>query len=60
VISNYTWESTAVGYLDVIESFPEAAPPTSEIEVPAWFRDPRPENDIPLETLSERYFGSPD
>jgi sucrose-phosphate synthase len=59
VISKYTWERTAEGYLDVIESFPEAAPPASEIEVPAWFRDPRPDNDIPLEKLSQLYFRSP-
>ena len=59
VISKYTWERTAEGYLGVVESFSEAAPPAREIAIPAWFRDPRPGNDIPLEKLSQRYFRSP-
>ena len=56
VVSKYTWERTAESYLDVIERFSEAAPPAAEIEIPAWFLDPKPEHDIPLETLSKRYF----
>ncbi len=56
VISKYTWERTAEGYLRVLEKIQVAAPRPRESQIPPWFTHPSPENDIPLETLSNIYF----
>jgi sucrose-phosphate synthase len=48
VLSRYTWERTAGGYLDVIERM--LAP---WLPIPAYFGDPRPENDLAAALLEE-------
>ena len=55
VISKYTWERTAEGYLGVLEKVQDAAPRLRESVIPAWFTNPNAENEIPLETLSKFY-----
>lgn len=53
VLSRYTWDRTATGYEAVLTDLPmrgEAA------EIPAYFRHPTPENDIPLRDLAALYF----
>ena len=52
VISKYTWERTAEGYLRVLGELQETGARTSESEIPAWFTNPTPENCIPLTILS--------
>ena len=56
VISKYTWERTAEGYLGVLEKLREAVPRGGESEIPPWFTNPSPKNEIPLKTLAELYF----
>ncbi len=56
VISKYTWDRTAEGYLRVLEEVQESESLSRESVIPAWFTDPSPENEIPLETLSNLYF----
>jgi sucrose-phosphate synthase len=51
----YTWEQTAKGYLKVIESLLKTAqhPGTGKkLPIPAYFRQPLPENDFTLEELT--------
>ena len=64
VLAQYTWERTAEGYLEAIEGrgrteenkdgFPT---PALRVEIPAYFTDPKHENDISIEMLDELYFG---
>ncbi len=58
VITRYTWERTAAGYLEVIQAeravSPEDRP--GQLPIPAYFTRPRPENQIPLEELAQQYF----
>jgi len=56
VVTKYTWERTAEGYLRVLEELREAAPRLGESEIPPWFTNSIPENEIPLKTLSDLYF----
>jgi sucrose-phosphate synthase len=56
VISKYTWERTAEGYLQVLESLKETGSGKTAFEIPAWFTNPTPEKDIPLETISNLVF----
>lgn len=57
VVSKYTWERTADGYLSVISDILKEMEPQTQIEIPLWFSDPSPGNEIPLELLSKLYFG---
>jgi sucrose-phosphate synthase len=64
VLAHYTWERTAAGYLGAIEGrrAEEATPrsfptPSPRVEIPTYFTDPKPENDISLQKLDELYFG---
>jgi sucrose-phosphate synthase len=54
VLERYTWEATARGYVNVLEDILEHAPSAVEqLPIPAYFTDPRAENDISLETLKD-------
>ncbi|MBE9125826.1 MULTISPECIES: glycosyltransferase [unclassified Coleofasciculus] len=60
VLSKHTWESTAKGYLSVIEqilSSPRANRSTELLPIPPYFSNPQPDNEISLEELSRLYFG---
>ncbi|MBC7227831.1 MAG: glycosyltransferase [Thermoflexales bacterium] len=60
VLARYTWERTAEGYLRVAQQVLEGeffGPSEPLLPIPPYFRDPRPENDIPLEDLRRWYFG---
>lgn len=60
VLARYTWERTAEGYAWAAEQvlaggvFRPSEPP---LPIPAYFRNPGPETDIPLEDLRRWYFG---
>jgi sucrose-phosphate synthase len=56
VLSHYTWERTAEGYLAVIEAMLDGPPHQGDLPIPAYFTDPRPENDIPPSALEGLYF----
>ena len=56
VLSRYTWERTAEGYLGVVERMLERPAHVGELVIPAYFTDPRPDNDIPLFDLEALYF----
>lgn len=59
VISKYTWECTAEGYLNVIESIVKAGCRPGEIDIPPYFTDPAPiKHEIPVEALAKIYFWS--
>ncbi len=60
VLARYTWERTAEGYLAVVRQVLKGDPfrPSEPLlPIPPYFRDPRPEDDIPLEELQHWYFG---
>jgi sucrose-phosphate synthase len=57
VLSRYTWERTAEGYLHTIEEMLAGPAHRGDLAIPAYFTDPSPENDIPLEDLANVYFG---
>jgi hypothetical protein len=53
-LERYTWEATARGYVNVLEDILEHAPSAvQQLPIPAYFTDPRVENDISLETLKD-------
>lgn len=63
VLSRYTWERTAEGYLEALagregneEPDPGFPTPSGRLETPAYFTDPAPQNDLGLEALDELYF----
>jgi sucrose-phosphate synthase len=58
VLSRYTWERTAAGYLDAIEAMLAGPPHEGALAVPAYFTDPGPDTGISLATLEALYFGS--
>lgn len=47
VLDRYTWEQTALGYLQVIEEVLDA-----HLAIPAYFRDPAPQNEASLDPLA--------
>jgi len=59
VITRYTWDRTAEGYLAVIEQALRSRPATtaSKLPIPAYFIDPSPDNEISLNELANLYFG---
>jgi sucrose-phosphate synthase len=59
VITRYTWERTAEGYLDVISevlSGQQPAIPEKRLPIPDYFSQPTPENKINLDELANLYF----
>jgi sucrose-phosphate synthase len=59
VLSRYTWEQTAAGYLDTISGLgreppavPAAANGAQALPIPAYFWDPRPQTDLSVESLA--------
>jgi sucrose-phosphate synthase len=60
VLNNYTWESTAIGYLTAIAqvlSSPKITPPAELLPIHPFFLNPQPDCDISLAELSRLYFG---
>jgi sucrose-phosphate synthase len=58
VRTHYIWQRTAERYLDLIAQAvadPEARRSSERLPVHPYFVDPRPENDISLETLDDLY-----
>ena len=56
VISRYTWDRTAAGYLAVIKEAMSKPAPTGHLPIPTYFTQPEPDNRIELSELSELYF----
>jgi sucrose-phosphate synthase len=60
VISRYTWDRTAEGYLAVLESelarTGQKEMAHTRLPIPAYFIQPTPENHIPLNELARLYF----
>ncbi|HBL62703.1 MAG TPA: glycosyltransferase family 1 protein [Cyanobacteria bacterium UBA8803] len=59
VLSKYTWESTAKGYLSLIEqvlSSPRTNLGRDLLPIHSYFQNPQPANDISLAELSQLYF----
>ena len=56
VLSRYTWERTAEGYLNVIEDMLRAAAGDGELPISRYFTDPTPDTDVPLADLAALYF----
>lgn len=58
VVSRYTWEQTARGYLETAKGIASSsASPSKKIPIPKYFTSPSPENDIKPDRLEEIYFG---
>jgi sucrose-phosphate synthase len=58
VRTHYVWQRTAEGYLDLIAQAvadPDARRSSERLPIPPYFVDPRPENDISLDTLDDLY-----
>jgi sucrose-phosphate synthase len=50
VLERYTWDRTAEGYEAVVQSLLPPQP-AKRLPIPAYFLEPSPVNDLPLETL---------
>ena len=57
VLSRYTWERTAEGYLGVIEDMLQGPAPGSSLAIPEYFANPTPRTDITQSELAGLYFG---
>lgn len=57
VLSRYTWERTAEGYLGVIGDMLRGSASAGKLAIPEYFTHPTPESDITLSDLSALYFG---
>jgi sucrose-phosphate synthase len=55
VLSRYTWERTAEGYLGVLEDIIRGPARPNELAIPGYFTNPTLENDIPLADLGALY-----
>lgn len=55
VISKYTWERTAEGYLQVLIKLKESESPQNQIEIHPWFTNPSSKNEIKLNSLESLY-----
>ncbi len=51
VLSRYTWEATAEGYRAAFEAALAAPRLEPTIPIPPYFTDPKPSNDLPLDSL---------
>jgi sucrose-phosphate synthase len=56
VLSRYTWERTAEGYLSVIEDVLQRSAYAGGLVIPEYFINPKPDTDIPLADLAAFYF----
>jgi sucrose-phosphate synthase len=56
VLSRYTWERTAAGYLEAIEDMLRKPPQVGELGIPGYFVDPNAHTDIPPSELAKLYF----
>jgi sucrose-phosphate synthase len=56
VISRYTWERTAEGYLTIIRQALSEPARQGTLAIPAYFTQPDLKNEIELSTLSQLYF----
>jgi sucrose-phosphate synthase len=56
VLSRYTWERTAEGYLGVIQTMLGEPARVDELPIPDYFTNPTPQNDISPSDLSALYF----
>ena len=56
VLSRYTWERTAQGYLGAIQAVLGERARVGELPIPDYFTNPTPQNDIPSSDLSALYF----
>ena len=56
VLSRYTWERTAEGYLGVIEDILQGPSRIGELPIPDFFTHPGPKTDISLSDLMSCYF----
>jgi sucrose-phosphate synthase len=56
VLSRYTWERTAEGYLDVIEDVLQGPNQVGGLPIPDYFTQPGPKTDISLSDLMTYYF----
>jgi len=56
VNDKYTWDRTAESYLSVIDNLLKRERSHNQIDILPWFNDPSPENEIPIEILSDLYF----
>lgn len=56
VVSRYTWDRTAEGYLAVIEQAFNQPPAAGKLPIPPYFTNPNPENEIPSVALASLYF----
>jgi sucrose-phosphate synthase len=56
VLSRYTWERTAAGYLEVIQDMLRTPTQGSELGIPEYFVNPDTHTDIPTSELAKLYF----
>ena len=56
ILSRYTWDRTADGYLGVIRDLVRSTASNAGVPIPAYFTDPRLESEISLEDLAALYF----
>lgn len=57
VLSRYTWEETAKGYLKTLKDIQDQPDRGgAKLSIPDYFRNPSLETDIPLERLADLYF----
>jgi sucrose-phosphate synthase len=60
VLNRYTWERTAIGYVELIERIvadPGARRAAGRLVIHPYFRDPRSGTDVSVAELAELYFG---
>jgi sucrose-phosphate synthase len=58
VLSRYTWERTAEGYLSALGGQRDPSEGTvPKLPIPAYFTDPRGEEDVSVSDLDELYYG---
>jgi sucrose-phosphate synthase len=57
VLSRYTWDRTAEGYLTTIEDMLRGPAYAGQVPIPEYFEDPKPDTDIPVSELETLYFG---
>ncbi len=56
VVSRYTWERTAAGYLAAVEAMSGREHAAGELPIPTYFTHPTEETDVPLADLGVLYF----
>ncbi|MGJ3247004.1 MAG: glycosyltransferase [Elainellaceae cyanobacterium] len=59
VLKHYTWESTAVDYLNLLEDIVTSPKPKRGVDIlpiHPYFQEPSPDNDVSLQELRELYF----